>query len=83
VYWYRHGYLRTASKVFNLTSFEHKTHLTNDAIQNRYSEYGKYEKGNKISYDTFTEYLKEINSKDGTNYDFMGDLYPQIKVISR
>jgi len=51
VYWYRHGYLRTASKVFNLNNFENKTHLTNDAVQNKFSDYGKYEKGNKVSYE--------------------------------
>ena len=26
-------------------------HLTNDAVQKQQSDYGKYEKGNKLSYD--------------------------------
>ena len=38
-------------------------HLTNDAIQQQTDEYGKYEKGNKVSYDKFNNYLnKEIGS---------------------
>lgn len=80
VYWYKHGYLRTASKPFNFNNFENKTHLTNDAVQNKFNDYGKFEKGNKVSYTQFSDYLKEINLKDGTNYDFYGSLLPEIKV---
>ena len=43
-YFYQGGYLRTSSKEFNLDFIEDKfAHLTNDAIQNRDEDYGKYE----------------------------------------
>ena len=32
-------------------------HLTNDAIQKKSEEYGKFEGGNKISYKEFSKYL--------------------------
>ena len=35
-------------------------HLTNDAIQNDSENYGKFEKGNKITYYEFQRYL-DIN----------------------
>ena len=34
-------------------------HLTNDAVQKKSDDYGKYEKGNKISYEDFSKYLEE------------------------
>jgi tubulin monoglycylase TTLL3/8 len=53
-YWFQQGYLRTSSNIFNLDDLDsNQTHLTNDAIQNRFSEYGKYEKGNKVSFEAF------------------------------
>jgi tubulin polyglutamylase TTLL1/tubulin monoglycylase TTLL3/8 len=33
-------------------------HLTNDAVQKLLPEYGKYEKGNKLSYEEFEKYLE-------------------------
>lgn len=32
-------------------------HLTNDAIQKKSEDYGKYENGNKISFSDFQRYL--------------------------
>ena len=32
-------------------------HLTNDAIQKKSEDYGKYENGNKISFQDFQKYL--------------------------
>ena len=49
-------------------------HLTNDAVQDRNEEYGKYEAANKISQKDFANYLK--------NYmyiDFYKEFYPKIK----
>lgn len=54
-------------------------HLTNDAVQKNLPEYGKYEKGNKISYTEFERYLKrEFNGK----YNFHKVIYPQMKKIA-
>ena len=51
-------------------------HLTNDAVQKWLPDYGKYEKGNKVSYEDFQAYLaKEHNSR----YDFFGEIYPKIR----
>jgi hypothetical protein len=33
-------------------------HLTNDAIQKKGDEYGKFEKGNKVSFPEFEKYLE-------------------------
>ena len=49
-YFFREGYIRTSSYPFNLKDLEDRdVHLTNDAVQDRNEEYGKYETGNKIS----------------------------------
>ena len=34
-------------------------HLTNDAVQKRGEGYGKFEKGNKVSYEEFSKFLKK------------------------
>ena len=50
-YWFPEGYIRTSSSQFSLKKGTNLyIHLTNDAIQKNSEEYGKYEKGNKISY---------------------------------
>lgn len=38
-------------------------HLTNDAVQKRLDDYGKFESGNKLSYAEFQKYLDSINLK--------------------
>ena len=50
-YFYKDGYLRTTSSEYNLKTNCGKIHLTNDAVQKNLPDYGKYEKGNKISYE--------------------------------
>ena len=53
-YWYSEGYIRTSSKEFNLDDISCKIiHLTNDAIQNKGEEYGRFESGNKLSFRDF------------------------------
>ena len=49
-YWYKEGYLRTTSYEYSLKNTSSNIHLTNDAIQKNLPTYGKYEKGNKVSY---------------------------------
>ena len=59
-YWYEEGYLRTASKEFHLKYLSNKfMHLTNDAIQQRSEEYGKFEGHNKVTYPEFAKYLEQ------------------------
>lgn len=50
-YWYEEGYIRTSCKEFNIKDLKNKfIHLTNDAIQKKCEEYGKFENGNKVSF---------------------------------
>ena len=53
-YWYQDGYLRTSCKEFSIKNVDNKLiHLTNDAIQKKSDDYGKFENGNKVSYTDF------------------------------
>ena len=56
-------------------------HLTNDAVQKKGEEYGKFENGNKISYSEFQTYLDMISqdSKE-TKMNFLQEIYPKMKV---
>ena len=54
-------------------------HLTNDAVQIKSDDYGKYEAGNKLSYADFQKYLDSNFSE--LNVDFERDIVPQIKCM--
>lgn len=57
-YWYKEGYIRTSSYLFNLEDTDNLfIHLTNDAIQKNGESYEKYEPANKLSYGEFQRYL--------------------------
>jgi len=48
-YFYQDGYLRTSSQIFSLANLGSKSiHLTNEAIQKKYNDFGKFEPGNKV-----------------------------------
>ena len=47
---YDDGYLRTSSREFDLRNFSKIIHLTNDAVQKRSEDYGRFEFGNKVSF---------------------------------
>ena len=51
-------------------------HLTNDAVQKKSEDYGKFENGNKIAYHDFQKYLDANFPK--LNIDFYRDILPQI-----
>ena len=63
-YWYEDGYIRTASKEFTLKNVENKLiHLTNDAVQKKGDDYGKYEDGNKVyTYIIYKQFFIKINN---------------------
>jgi len=50
-------------------------HLTNDAVQKKLDDYGKFESGNKLNYTEFQKYLDSINNKT----DFVKDVVPKMK----
>lgn len=52
-------------------------HLTNNAIQVKSKEYGKFENGNQISYYEFEKYLK--NNK--INMNFRQKIVPKMREI--
>lgn len=76
-YWFKEGYVRTTSSEYSLRQGLSSVHLTNDAVQKNLPDYGKYEKGNKISYEELHNYL----SKLGKGFDFFGKAYPRMKVV--
>lgn len=49
-YFYQGGYIRTTSYKYRLDDNSPAVHLTNDAVQKYCKDYGRYEKGNKLSY---------------------------------
>lgn len=81
-YFYNEGYLRTASKEYNKKNLANKfIHLTNDAIQKRGEDYGKYENGNKLTYSEFQRYIETYHSD--SNINFFTHILPNIKSIIR
>lgn len=50
-FFYDEGYIRTSSREYNVKKLHNKLiHLTNDAVQKRAEDYGKFEAGNKVSF---------------------------------
>jgi len=79
-YWYEEGYIRTSSKEFSLNNIANREiHLTNNAIQEKAKDYGKFEDGNKVTYEDFQKYL---NSVYDNRVNFNQDIYPQLKSLA-
>eukprot|EP00826_Nyctotherus_ovalis_P037751 TRINITY_DN3470_c0_g3_i2.p1 TRINITY_DN3470_c0_g3~~TRINITY_DN3470_c0_g3_i2.p1 ORF type:complete len:649 (+),score=156.29 TRINITY_DN3470_c0_g3_i2:73-2019(+) len=79
-YFYREGYLRTASKDFSLKFVNSRIiHLTNEAVQKNFEDFGKFEPGNKLSYADLQKYLDSAHPDK--NISFSADLLPQIKSL--
>jgi len=79
-YFYKEGYLRTASKDFSLKLVNSRIiHLTNEAVQKNFEEFGKFEPGNKLSYTDLQKYLD--TAFPDKNINFFSDLLPQIKSL--
>jgi len=52
--------------------------LTNDAVQKKSDDYGKFESGNKLSYNEFQKYLDNENIK----VDYLKTILPKIKKMT-
>jgi len=63
IYYYKRGYLRTSSSEFTMDSTFKFIHLTNNCLQQYGKDYGKYEEGNIISFDTLQDYLNDTHSQ--------------------
>ena len=56
-YFYTEGYLRTSSREYNIKNANNRLiHLTNDAVQKKSDDYGKYENGNKVGHASFNNF---------------------------
>lgn len=78
-YWYEHGYIRTTSYEYSVKTSLSSIHLTNDAVQKNLPDYGKYEKGNKLTYAEFQSYL---DTQYGGKYNFFEEIYPKMRKIA-
>ena len=80
-YWYEEGYVRTSSNEFSLRDCrDPMIHLTNDAVQKNNESYGRYEKGNKLSYGELQKYM-ETRLKYGRDC-LAGQILPEMKRIA-
>ncbi|CAD8205623.1 unnamed protein product [Paramecium pentaurelia] len=79
-YWYQEGYIRTSSKEFTTKCLNKYIHLTNDAVQSKDEDYGKFEFGNKISFLEYQRYLDTYHSQ--SKFNFFIDIYPKMKNIA-
>lgn len=79
-YFYRDGYIRTASKEYSLHNLQNRfAHLVNDAVQKYSEDYGKYEPGNKLSYCQLQKYF--TNQYPDKKVHLERDIILQIKKI--
>ena len=75
-YWFNEGYVRTSSKEYNIKNLDNKfIHLTNDCVQRKGEDYGKFETGNKMNFSEFQKYVEQTYK-----ISFYDILYPKIKV---
>lgn len=75
-FFYKDGYLRTSVAEFSLDNVHNKfIHLTNDAVQKKSSEYGKFEAGNKLNYADFQNY---ITSHCDNKANFFDNVFPKM-----
>jgi D-alanine-D-alanine ligase-like ATP-grasp enzyme len=74
--------VRTSSAPFSLKRNTNLlVHLTNDAVQKHAEEYGKYEKGNKVSYEKLHNYLNRTVEKEKRNC-FYEQILPEMKELT-
>ena len=79
-YTYDNGYLRTSSRTFVNDDLSNKLiHLTNDAVQKKSDEYGRFESGNKLTFSDYQHYLDSNYAH--LKIDFRSHIFSQIKQI--
>lgn len=76
LYFYDEGYVRTSSFPFDLNTTDTFVHLTNEAVQIKGNDFGKFEKGNKVSLENLNTYIKTLSP----DKDFYRDVLPKMKV---
>lgn len=79
-YWYSDGYFRTSCREFTLKNVSNRfVHLTNDAVQKKLDDYGKFESGNKLSYQEFQKYLDSMK----IDCDLVKTVIPKMKALAQ
>jgi len=79
-YWYQEGYFRTSCREFTIKNVSNRyVHLTNDAVQKKLDDYGKFESGNKLSYSEFQKYL----DTQKIDCDLIKDIVPKMKDMAQ
>ena len=66
VFFFKEGYLRTSAFGYKLDNCQDDmVHLTNNAVQMKSGDYGRYEDGNQLDFKQFQEYLdKDFNERE-------------------
>jgi hypothetical protein len=81
-YIYNEAYIRTSCKKYSLTSLsDRECHLTNDAIQKKAKNYGKFESANKLSLEEWQETINADYPSAPANV-VRGVIWPQIKKLT-
>ena len=78
VYMFNEGHLKCCSVKYNLNTNDNFSHLTNYSFQKYNNNFGKYEKGNEVSFDDL-QYNIKVNYNNCV--DFKNDIMPKIKKI--
>lgn len=81
VFVYDEGYLRTSCREYSVANLSNRMiHLTNDAVQKNCQDYGKFEPGNKLSYNEFQLYLDKHVPE--AHVCFERDVRPQLNKVT-
>ena len=78
VYMFNEGHLKCCSVKYDLDVGDSFSHLTNYSFQKYNNNFGKYEKGNEVSFDDL-QYNIEVNYNNKVN--FKSEIIPKIKHI--
>lgn len=65
LFYYRAGYLRTSSEMYELNSKQNYVHLTNNCLQQYGERYSVYEEGNTLSFETLQGYFNRAHGDLG------------------
>ena len=80
-YFYQEGYVRTSSHKYSVHNLTNKAmHLTNDAIQKKSPNYGKFENANKLSFHDLQKYLDQFYK--AKNINITSHLLPRMIILS-
>jgi hypothetical protein len=78
VYMFNEGHLKCCSVKYDLNIDDNFSHLTNYSFQKYNNNFGKYEKGNEVSFDDL-QYNIQVNYNNCIN--FKSEVMPKIKNI--